>query len=104
MCRQLGIIQFQTDNGMQVSALTHHDRSSQVAQENQAPDPTQNTQLNPDLFTLLPEEPLHWIDEICLDNMVTGENSHDLYAFYHNDNLALNGAIETDWEALEREL
>lgn len=53
--------------------------------------------LTPELLNS--EHPLHWVDDL-----VSGQNIPDLYSVYYSDSLPITGTVETDWEALEREI
>lgn len=103
MCNQLGIIQGQAPN-ISNAPIPEHDISGNIVQISQRPTDLQDMELGLDSLPTIPEQPLHWIEEMSLNDMISGQDSHDLYAFYYNDNLTLNGAIEADWEALEREI
>jgi hypothetical protein len=51
-----------------------------------------------------PEQPLHWVDDSSISETIIGQNTHDLYSLYYNDGLGLTGTVETDWEALEKQI
>jgi hypothetical protein len=103
MCNQLGIIRGQAPNDSN-TPIPEHGISGNLAQDSRKPADLQDMDLGLDSLPTFPEQPLHWIEEMSLNDMISGQDSHDLYALYYNDNLTLNGAIEADWEALEREI
>jgi hypothetical protein len=50
------------------------------------------------------EPPLHWLEDSTVIETMMGDSMHDLYSLYNEDALSFSGRVETDWEALEREI
>ncbi|KAL2866660.1 fungal specific transcription factor domain-containing protein [Aspergillus lucknowensis] len=48
------------------------------------------------------EPALQWVNDI--DELMLQQDPHDFYSLYYNDGFPLAGTVETDWEALERQI
>lgn len=53
---------------------------------------------------VFPEQIPYPMEDASMTEMSFGEGTHDIYSLYYNDDLALTGAVNTDWEELERQI
>ncbi|KAL2826097.1 hypothetical protein BDW59DRAFT_161222 [Aspergillus cavernicola] len=102
MCDHLGISREQVAHTAPVeptstSAVEHIQPNAHIAvPAMEQPIQDNTTPLN------FSEPALNWVNNI--DELLLEQDPHDFYSLYCNDGLPLAGTVETDWEALERQI
>ncbi|KAL3460977.1 hypothetical protein BJX64DRAFT_278118 [Aspergillus heterothallicus] len=103
MCDQIGISQEHATlaSRLEQPSISASDQATELEQ------PIVNlhpAELFPDNTTPIDfsEPALHWVNDI--DELLLQQDPHDFYSLYCNDAFPLAGTVETDWEALERQI
>ncbi|KAJ9661442.1 hypothetical protein H2201_006473 [Coniosporium apollinis] len=56
------------------------------------------------LEPVFPQQIPYPVEDTAIGDNFFGEGTHDVYSLYYNNDLALTGAVESDWEELERHI
>ena len=103
MCDHLGIPREQGAVPLRPGQHAQSDIGNPMPREHLTAFPSQTERTTDNTTPIYFSEPaLQWVNDI--DELLLQQDPHDFYSLYCNDGFPLAGTVETDWEALERQI